>query len=329
MRRAALLVVAALAAVVVPGCSLPGGGESGYHLTAYFARAVGLYPHGDVTVMGIDVGTVNHIEIDDQRVRVEMTIDDDVPLPVDVHATIEPLTLIGERNVVLFPAWTEAMAAAGTAKATDGDVIPVERTEVPVEPDEGLEAFNDLARSLDPEVVAGLVSDSADVLEGNGARIGEALDHAATLSTTFAGIDGQLLAIAESLHVLAGSLTTRDAQLRALVASFSEATGVLAAERDDIARLLSNLVRLTDEGRSILSVYGDQLPGDIANLAALASVFEQNIGSIDQLISSFPAISAGIANAYSEEAGGVVLRADLNPTMVALLDELTTALGIA
>ena len=85
----------------------------GYHLTAYFESAVGLYPHGDVSIMGVGIGTVDAVEIEDTHVRVEMTIDADVPLPADVQATIEPLQLIGERNVVLFPAWTEAMADEG------------------------------------------------------------------------------------------------------------------------------------------------------------------------------------------------------------------------
>ena len=82
-----------------------------------FPSAVGLYPFGDVSVMGVGVGTVDAVEIDDDHVRVEMTIDHGIPLPADVQATIEPLTLIGERNVVLFPPWDAEMAEAEADKA--------------------------------------------------------------------------------------------------------------------------------------------------------------------------------------------------------------------
>ena len=58
---------------------------------------------------------------------------------------------------MLFPPWDADMAAAGRPQAADGDVIPLDRTEVPVEPDEGLEAFNDLAQSLDADIVGDLV----------------------------------------------------------------------------------------------------------------------------------------------------------------------------
>ena len=57
-------------------------------------------------------------------------------------------------------------------------------------------------------------------------------------------------------------------------------------------------------------------------------MFERNIGSIEQLFGAFPGISAGIANAYSAEFDGIVLRASSTPTFVAFLESLTDSLGI-
>src|SRR3546814_16423458 len=113
-----------------------------------------------------------------------MTIDSGVPLPSDVGATIGQTQLIGERNVVLHPPWSAELEDSGAERAGDGDVIPRERTEVPVEPDEGLQAFNELARSLDAEVVEGFLGDSAEVLEGRGEQLGAAIDQAAGPGTT-------------------------------------------------------------------------------------------------------------------------------------------------
>ena len=52
---------------------------------------------------------------------------------------------------MLRPAWQP-----GDERAQDGDVIPLERTSIPAEPDEALQAFTDLARDLDPDEVARL-----------------------------------------------------------------------------------------------------------------------------------------------------------------------------
>jgi virulence factor Mce-like protein len=323
--RAAIVL---LAAAILPlvGCGRGGGGS--YHLTAYFDRTIGLYESGDVQVMGMAVGQVDSIEIEGTLVRVEMTIDDEVPLPADVRATIGQTQLIGERNVVLFPPWDAEKEASGAARLGDGAVIPRERTEVPVEPDEGLQAFNDLAQSLDGEVVREFVSDSADVLEGRGERVGAAIDQAAGLGTALAEIDQQLVAAADNLHVLAGSLATRDAQLGRLVDGFAEATEVLAAEREGITSFLSSLVELTVQGRSLLDRYGAQLPGDIAAATALASILERNTSSLDQLLTAFPQLAAGVANAYQPAIDGLYLRANASATAQALLDVLVNQLGV-
>lgn len=317
----ALAIVGAL-----PAC---GGGDGGtYHLTAYFERAISLYPHGDVIVMGIDVGTVEEVAIEDTRVRVEMEIRDDVPLPADVQATIQPLTLIGERNVYLFPAWTAADTEAGRARAADGDEIPLDRTQVPVEPDEGLQAFNDLAESLDPEVVGQLVSDSADALDGQGELISTAIDQAASLTGLFAGLDTQLVAAAENLDQVAATLNTRDAQLRTLVDSFSTATGVLAAERESIATFLSSLVDLTAQGQSILDLYADQLPADIADLTQLLLVLDTHGDDIDALIASFPQITEALRDAYQPSIDGFNLVANTTPSFVGIYNNLLENLGL-
>ncbi len=320
-RRRAAGLVAALVAAGLAGCGGDDGGT--YRLSATFERTVGLYPSGDVHVMGIAVGHVEDIVIDGTTVRVEMRIRDDVPLPADVQATIGQTQLIGERNVVLFPPWDAARTAAGEERAADGDVIPLARTQVPVEPDEGLEAFNELAQSLDAEVVGGFVEDAAGVLDGRGESIGAAIDQTAALGTTLAEVDQQLLAAAEDLQVLAGGLRDREAQLAELVDHFSEATAVLAAERESIAELLRSLVALTDEGQDLLDLYGEQLPGDVATATALTSILEQNAASIDQLLSTFPELAEGIAEAYQPEIEGFYLRANITPTVQALLDVFT------
>jgi phospholipid/cholesterol/gamma-HCH transport system substrate-binding protein len=322
-----LLGVVSLAWV---GSRLLGGGGvgDGYRLTASFEAAVGLYPFGDVSSMGVSIGTVDAVEVDDDHVRVEMTIRSDVPLPADVQATIEPLTLIGERNVVLFPPWDAAMAKAGEPRAQDGDVIPIERTIAPVEPDEALETFNQLARSLDPDTVSDLVRSSDQAIAGLGEELGLALDQASGITSTLAEVDTQLVAAADALHVLAGTLVEREQKLGSLVRSFSQATEVLAAEREGIRSFLSSLVDLTEQGRGILDTYGEQLPQDIAHFTALAMLLDANSLAAEQLVGAFPEVAEGIARGYQPDIGGIYLRANGTPTLVGLLEVFRDLLGV-
>ncbi len=316
---------ALLVAVALPSCSMLPGGGGGYELVAYFDRAVALYPHGDVNVMGVGIGTVDAVEIEDTRIRVEMTINDGVPLPESVNASIAPLTLVGERNVVLHPAWRPEM---GDDLADDGDEIPMERTTIPVEPDEALEAFNDLAEALDPDAVAELVSSGAAALEGQGRTINEALGETSTLAATLAGLDTQLLDAAANLHALAGSLNSREQQLGSLIDGLSEATSVLAAERDGIAGFLRSIVSLTEQGNGLLDAYEDDLPGDIATLTDLILVLEANLGSVEQLVAAFPANNESLIAAYDPSRQGIVLRVGLTGVAIDLINALTGVLGL-
>src|SRR5690606_33161215 len=116
MRRLALAAVLALAAAAVPGCGLLGDGGS-YRITAYFDRAVSVFPSSDVRVLGLPAGSVAAVEVEGDRVRVDMDVDDDVRLPVDARAQIVPQSLIGERYIQISPAHVE-----GEEALEDGDV---------------------------------------------------------------------------------------------------------------------------------------------------------------------------------------------------------------
>src|SRR5438270_13234681 len=134
LRRLASLLV--LAALLLSSCSVVGGGGGGsYKLVAWFPKTIALFKDSQVRVLGLPAGQVTKVQAMGDRVRIEMKVKEDVPVPADVHATIVPLSLIGERYVQLFPVWIN-----GQPRAHSGDVIPMERTEVPVQPDVALDA---------------------------------------------------------------------------------------------------------------------------------------------------------------------------------------------
>ncbi|MGH9244561.1 MAG: MCE family protein [Acidimicrobiales bacterium] len=304
-----------------PSCSLLGGGT--YQLTAFFPRAMALYPESRVKVMGVDVGEVSDIAIEGERIRVELTIDDEVPLPEDVVAAIMPITLVGERNIVLSPAWQE-----GEERIADGAEIPEERTVVPVEPDEALQALTDLARAIDPDAVSRLVTAWANALEGQGQAVNDLLDQAGSLTSTLAEQDERIIEAAANLHAVASTLNGREQQLGAVLSSLSDAAGVLASERDGIAALLNSVVRLTDEGTRLLGLFGGTLPGDVAILAQAAMVAEQNIGSVEELVAAFPTITEELIAAWDRERHQLVIRLNLGPSARGAFEPIFDLLGV-
>ena len=146
MRRACAVLAALTLMAALGGCSAVG--TDTYSLTAYFAETPSLYEKSRVKVMGANVGTIDEIEIDraTQKVKVTFSVRGDVPVPADAHAAVMSASTIGERNIVLYPAWEPGMA-----RMAPGTAIPEERTDLPVEIDDALASFSTLSRSIDPE----------------------------------------------------------------------------------------------------------------------------------------------------------------------------------
>ena len=97
---------------------------------------------------------------------------------------------------------------------------------------------------------------------------------------------------------------------------------LLDSLRDEPIGLLAVARPIDFPARGILDAYGDQLPGDIASATALASILERNTGSANQLLGALPELARGIARAYRADIDGLFLRANLTPTVQALVDEI-------
>ena len=327
MRLAERLVpVVVVAALVAGGCSVLGGGDSGpddTHLTVYFERAVALYPESRVKVMGLDAGTVLDVVPEGDRVRVEIAVDGDIPVPDDVQAAIVPLSLIGERNVVLQPAWQP-----GDEEIRDGATIPVERTSIPAEPDEALQAFTDLAHGLDPDEVSRLITEGAESLDGRGAQLNAALEQAGDLTALIAREDDSLVEVARDLDQLASTLGTRDQQLGRVLDGFAAATGVLADERQEIEALIGGLGDLAEVGNELVAAHEDHLPEDLAQLSRVGRSARANVEALAILVQALAANSRGLIGAHNEELGVLTQRINLTPTTAEVLRPLFEALGL-
>ncbi|MGH9084296.1 MAG: MCE family protein, partial [Acidimicrobiales bacterium] len=232
-RLVATLGLVALGTLVLPACGVLGGGGT-YEVTAYFDRAVSVFPSSDVRVLGLPAGSVSTVEIDGDQVRVDMSIDDDIKIPADATAQIVPQSLIGERYIQISPVFTDGMEAL-----EPGSVI--EDTVIPVEPDEALAALKEFLDSLDPEGLGELITNLEEDLDGNGAALNDALGGLSDLVQTFAEKDDALLRIVDSFDALTATLTTREQQLGAVMDAFAEASQVLADERQSIEELIGGL----------------------------------------------------------------------------------------
>ncbi len=317
MKRTIAILVALSAVTMLPACSMIGGGDDRYTLTAHFPRAVSVFPSSDVRVLGLPAGTVRTVEVEGDSVLVELSIPSDIKVPKGARAQIVPQSLIGERYIQISPAYRDGMDAM-----QDGEEI--ENTIVPVEPDEALAALKEFMDSLDPDGLGELVSNLEADLRGNGAALNDTLGSFSELVDTFAEKDETLLRIVDSFDRLSATLVTREAQLGEVLDAFAGASEVLADERDSIGDLVEGLADLSKTGLRLVGEHADALRTDIQTLADAAATIDANLSAVTQLLRSGNLLTSGLLDAYNPDLRAIDLRNNFSPLVL----EVVTLLGL-
>ncbi|MCD0449311.1 MCE family protein [Actinocorallia sp. API 0066] len=313
-RRARALLPPLALALAVAGCAMPDGGDR--QVTVTFDRAPSFYAGSRVKVLGLDVGTVTEVRIADTGVRVRASVDRDVPLPADAVASIVPLNVVGERNLVLSP-WTP-----GRPKATGDLAIPRERTVLPVETDEALAAFTGILQAVDPVRARDLTRDLASSLSGNGTAFNSALQQLGRLTDTVGGQADDLAAIADNLHTALGAVRGKEDALGDLLDGLATATRTLAAEREAITQLVQGLAKLIRSGHALLEKYDGQLVDDMAALTRVALTLQGNSEHLGEFVDALPAASRAFLTSWNRKEHRIELRFALDPQLRHLLQQL-------
>lgn len=290
--RLAVLVVAAVLAGGLTSCANNGGD---YRIQAEFTRAVGVYPGAPVRVLGIDVGSITKVTPVEDRVVVTMDVDQDTKLPADATATIVPVSVLGERYVQLGPVYE------GGPALRPGTTIPVERTSVPAEIDELLRGMQDYLGAIEPANAAELVTNLAELLEGQGEDLNHLIENAAGTFELLADKSDELSAIVDSLAQLTESLGTRTETVQSLVRSYDTLSGVLAENRDDIDAFVTELDRAAVELAELLTRHREPLQEDVEVLTTVGRTLVRNLDSLDRLLEATPRLFAAAERAYDPE----------------------------
>ena len=213
-----------------------------YQVTAVLGQAgAGLGVGSDVKVRGVRVGKVLGLTLNENAEAValiEMLAEPSLPDPSRLGVAVTAKTLLGEKQVELFPAGNSLDPPYLQA----GDVLTVDPARYPTEVQDVIAALDPFFDAIDPRDLGDLV-DTFGALEGEGDTIGANLDAAAELA--------------------AFGAETAETQLDRL-STFADVTEALADASGDINRLMRSLPRWT-------SLLPDRQADVRTNLALLSS----------------------------------------------------------
>lgn len=221
-------------------------GFKGTTYRAEFKDASGIHVGNMVQVGGIRVGRVQDVVLkDSSTVIVSFDVDNGVEFGKDTSASVEVLSLLGEKYLELQP--------AGSGQLSPDDVIPVERTQ---------SAYD----------IVGVFSDLTTTTERiDTDQLSQALDVVAdTTNQAAPEIEQSFRGIAR----LSQSVASRDQQIQALLKGSESVSKVLAARSDDLVSLMKNSdlvfkeVRRRKQAVHLLLVNARELATQLRGVAA-------------------------------------------------------------
>ncbi|HEV7496191.1 MlaD family protein [Baekduia sp.] len=234
----AALSVAVFAGSVATGAALGAGGNDDgngtYRVRAIFDNASFVIAGEDVKVSGVNVGTIDSLDVDDHhRAVVVLKIDDPAfkPFRTDASCAIRLQSLIGEQYVQCEPTQPRGGDRAPapelpTIKSGEPGagqhLLPVARTQTPV----GVDLLNDIMRVPEQQRLPLIINELGAGLSGNG----EALQAALRRASPALQYTDQLVAV----------LARQNATLGKLVDDSNKVLGPLADRRRDLTGFIKN-----------------------------------------------------------------------------------------
>jgi phospholipid/cholesterol/gamma-HCH transport system substrate-binding protein len=264
-----------------------------FGVTVLMPSAGGLYPGADVTYRGVQVGTVNALDLSPQEVAVKISISSDQHIPDNGSVDVKELSALGEQYLDLQP------SSATGPYLGNGSVIPAARVVLPTPIGTALVDLGSLLKSINPRNLQTFESFLTTAFIGTGPDLrtiivtGQQLFNALVAAQpetvnlvvdgqtnlkTLEGTDGDLATFTKGLASLTGELRDSNSNLRALInnsqAAAQELNPFLAENSANLAAVIANLAidsKVSNTFQPEVHAIFELLPVVSDELAAVAS----------------------------------------------------------
>ncbi|GAA0602914.1 MCE family protein [Kribbella sandramycini] len=279
--------------------------------TAYFPRAVSVYPGSDVRILGIKVGEVESVTPAGRSVRVKFWWEAKHKVPATAKAVIAAPSIVADRYVQLTPAYAKGEVLA------DGAEIPMERTAVPLELDQIYQSLNDLSVALGPKgandqgALSRLLDVSAKNLNGQGAKLNRTITDVAKLTGTLSGNSDSLFATVRQLQTFVSALAANDALVKQFNTNFAATSTTLAGERKDLAAALSLLATALGEVATFVKDNRALVRNTVSGATEISQILVKEKAALAEIIDTAPLGLGNLARVYNPQYGTLDQRINL------------------
>lgn len=308
------LALACAVGIVVAGALWWVGKDPGLKtVTAYFPQTVGLYEDNTVRVRGVDIGTIDQVKPEGDRVKVVMKYDREVKIPSDAQAVLVAPSLVSDRFVQLTPPYK------GNGPELENNAkIGLQNTAVPLEVDDLYHTLIDVSKTLGPEgankngELSRLLNTLAENFKGNGKALNATINNLGKASGTLAGNKDDLFATIKNLAKFTKTLAGSDSDIREFQGRLAEVSKFLSDERGNIADSVKLLGSTLAKVRKFIDDNQDGLKSNVDKLSSVTDVLVKRRADLAELLEIAPTGISNQVGMYNPTAGVVDARPNFN-----------------
>ena len=305
-RLAAVLVVVLSAGA----CSLPFGGPGTKHFSADFTRAIGVYKHSDVRILGVKIGEVTKLTPKGRFVHLDMTYDASYKIPANAQAVLTAPSIVSDRYVQLTPVYQSGPVMRDRVN------LSLDRTAVPVELDQIYSSLDNLNAALGPNganrkgALSDLLHVSAQNLNGNGTALNGALTGLSQAVQTLADNREDLFGTIDNLQQFTTVIAQNDSTVRTFNARLAAVAAQLSGERVDLATAIKSLAAALTEVASFVKQNKKDLTANVTDLASVTKVLVDQKRALREFLDTAPTALSNLSLAYNGSSGTLDTRDD-------------------
>ncbi|TCC53934.1 MCE family protein [Kribbella capetownensis] len=279
--------------------------------TAYFPRAVSVYPGSDVRILGIKVGEVESVTPAGRSVQVKFWWEAKHKVPANAKAVIAAPSIVADRYVQLTPVYSKGDVMA------DGAEIPMDRTAVPLELDQIYQSLNDLSVALGPKgandqgALSRLLDVSAANLNGQGAKLNQTITDVSKLTGTLANNSQSLFSTIRQLQTFVSALAANDQLVKQFNTNFAATSTTLAGERKDLASSLSLLATALGEVATFVKDNRTLVKTTVSGATDLSQILVKEKAALAEVLDTAPLGLGNLARIYNPQFGTLDQRINL------------------
>lgn len=278
-------------------------------IIAYFAEANALYPGDEVAIMGVQAGSVDKVEPAGDKMRVTFHYQNKYKVPANASAVILNPTLVASRNIQLEPAYN------GGPVLTNNSVIPLDRTQVPVEWDDLRDSISKTVSALGPTPqnpkgpIGDTIESAANGLSGKGKEISTSLNSLSTALSALNDSRGETFAVLRGLATFFNALQINEQELISLNTNLAKVTTSLTPSDHAVAGAVGQLNDLLPVLHKFLDQNGQVLTRDVSNLSEVTTPLVQpdTANDLETFLHVFPTFAADANNAYHPSHGALTI----------------------